>query len=47
MIDYAFEFIDNVFFDVWDKNFRSQKAIAKLGARLHDYNIVEQKLTLD
>ena len=35
MLYYAFRFVDNVFFDVWHKNFRSQKAIEKLGARFH------------
>lgn len=35
MIGYAFKFVDNVFFDVWYKNFRSQKAVEKLGAKFH------------
>ena len=35
MLDYAFKFVDNVFFDVWHKNFRSQKAVEKLGAKFH------------
>ncbi|AXH30722.1 GNAT family N-acetyltransferase [Francisella opportunistica] len=44
MLDYAFEFVDDVFFDVWDKNFRSQKAVAKLGAKLYSKEVAKQKL---
>lgn len=44
MVDYAFKFVDDVFFDVWDKNFRSQKAVAKLGAKFYCHNIAQQKL---
>ncbi|ADA78083.1 GNAT family N-acetyltransferase [Francisella tularensis] len=43
MVDYAFKFVDDVFFDVWDKNFRSQKAVAKLGAKFYCHNIAQQK----
>lgn len=32
MIDYAFQFVDKIFFHVGATNFRSQKAIEKLGA---------------
>ena len=35
MLDYAFKFVDNVFFDVWYKNFRSQKAVERLGAKFY------------
>ncbi|MDE4951259.1 N-acetyltransferase, partial [Francisella tularensis subsp. holarctica] len=31
-----------VFFDVWYKNFRSQKAVAKLGAKFYCHNIAQQ-----
>lgn len=32
MIDYAFQYVDVIFFHVGDTNFRSQKAVEKLGA---------------
>lgn len=32
LIDYAFKYVDQIFFHVRDKNFRSQSAIKKLGA---------------
>jgi RimJ/RimL family protein N-acetyltransferase len=32
MIDHAFTFVDSVLFYVWENNFRSQKAVEKLGA---------------
>lgn len=32
MINYAFEYVDEVIFHVGDTNFRSQKAVEKLGA---------------
>ncbi|APD50043.1 GNAT family N-acetyltransferase [Francisella hispaniensis] len=44
MIDYAFEFIDNIFFDVWDKNFRSQRAVARLGAKFHMKDSFRQRI---
>ena len=34
MLDYAFQYVDRVFFDVGEENFRSQKALAKIGAQL-------------
>lgn len=34
MLNYAFEFVKNVFFHVGNTNFRSQKAVEKLGANL-------------
>jgi RimJ/RimL family protein N-acetyltransferase len=34
MINYAFQFVENVIFHVGDTNFRSQKAVEKLGAIL-------------
>lgn len=32
MINYAFQFVENIIFHVGDTNFRSQKAVEKLGA---------------
>ncbi|WDF70220.1 GNAT family N-acetyltransferase [Sphingobacterium oryzagri] len=32
LIDYAFQYVDNIVFHVREKNFRSQAALAKLGA---------------
>jgi N-acetyltransferase len=32
MLEYAFQFVDTVFFDVGSKNLRSQKALMKIGA---------------
>ena len=34
MISYAFKFIDNIYFDIGNNNFRSRKAIEKIGAYL-------------
>lgn len=34
MIDYAFQFVDNIHFHVGETNFRSQKAVEKLGAKV-------------
>ncbi|MGQ4006061.1 GNAT family N-acetyltransferase [Francisellaceae bacterium CB300] len=45
MLDYAFKFVDNVFFDVWNKNFRSQKAVEKLGAKFHAKSKCGEKYT--
>jgi len=36
MLDYAFEFVDKVYFDVGKKNIRSRTAVEKLGAVLSD-----------
>ncbi len=44
MLDYAFEFVENIFFDIWDKNYRSQKAVKKLGARYFDKIIAKEKV---
>ncbi|MED7820217.1 MULTISPECIES: GNAT family N-acetyltransferase [unclassified Francisella] len=44
MLSYAFEFVDNVFFDVWIENFRSQKAVKKLGAVLYKEDNLAEKL---
>lgn len=44
MLDYAFEFVDDVFFDAWDKNFHSQKAVAKLGAKIYNRDVTRNKL---
>ena len=35
MLSYALNFVETVFFDVWVENFRSQKAVEKLGASLY------------
>lgn len=43
MLDYAFKSVDNVFFDVWYKNFRSQKAIEKLGAKYFSKDKSDEK----
>ncbi|MFC4892193.1 GNAT family N-acetyltransferase [Pseudofrancisella aestuarii] len=32
MLDYSFQYLDKVLFDVWEYNYRSQKAVEKLGA---------------
>jgi RimJ/RimL family protein N-acetyltransferase len=32
MLDYAYQFTDEIYFHVWSDNFRSQKAVQKLGA---------------
>ena len=34
MLDYTFKFLDKVYFDIGINNFRSRKAVEKLGARL-------------
>lgn len=51
MIDNAFEYVDKVYFHIGENNIRSQKAVAKIGARYQgqvpfDYygNIVMQNL---
>jgi len=44
MLDYAFIYLDNVYFDIWNKNFRSQKAIQKIGAMLFSENTGSNKL---
>ncbi len=38
MIDYAFKYFDHVLFNVDQNNFRSQKAVKKLGGELIDKN---------
>lgn len=35
MLEHAFTAVEAVYFDIYEKNFRSQKAVAKLGATLH------------
>ena len=32
MIDYAFKFLEKIYFDIGENNFRSRKAVEKLGA---------------
>tara|TARA_B110000438_G_C15311623_1_gene435614 strand:- start:200 stop:433 length:234 start_codon:yes stop_codon:yes gene_type:complete len=34
MLDFIFKYLDKVYFDIGDHNFRSRKAIEKLGAKL-------------
>ena len=34
MIDFAFEFVEVVYFDIYSKNFRSQRSVMKLGSVL-------------
>ena len=33
MLDYIFQFLDKVYFDIWETNYRSQKSIEKLGGK--------------
>ena len=33
MMDYIFQFLDKVYFEIWKKNFRSQKSVEKLGGK--------------
>ena len=33
MLDYIFQFLDKVYFDIWKTNYRSQKSIEKLGGK--------------
>ncbi|MEY8765095.1 MULTISPECIES: GNAT family N-acetyltransferase [Francisella] len=44
MLDYAFESVENVLFDVWYKNIRSQKAVSKLGAKLCENDTSRERL---
>ncbi|GMN89996.1 GNAT family N-acetyltransferase [Francisella sciaenopsi] len=44
MLDYAFNFIENVLFDVWYKNIRSQKAVTKLGAKLYENDTSRERV---
>ena len=34
MINYTFKFLDKIYFDIGTKNYRSRKAIEKIGAHL-------------
>ena len=34
MIDYSFKYLSKIYFDIGNTNFRSRKAIEKLGAKL-------------
>jgi len=38
MLDYVFNLVDIVFFDVFSKNYRSQKSVMKLGGKLNKTN---------
>ena len=38
MLDYTFKYLDKVYFDIGINNFRSRKAVEKLGARLFSDN---------
>lgn len=42
MINYAFQFVDSIIFHVGNTNFRSQKAVEKLGA-IHTETIVKEE----
>lgn len=42
MINYAFQFVENINFHVGDMNFRSQKAVEKLGA-LHTETLIDEE----
>ncbi len=42
MINYAFQFVENIIFHVGDTNFRSQKAVEKLGA-LHTETFLDKE----
>ena len=44
MLSYAFNFIETIFFDVWVDNFRSQKAVEKLGASLYKKDSLRERL---
>jgi RimJ/RimL family protein N-acetyltransferase len=44
MLDYAFKYVDKIYFDVWTENFRSQKALEKLGAKLYKIDHSRQRL---
>ena len=33
MLNYIFQFLDKVYFDIWKTNYRSQKSIEKLGGK--------------
>ena len=33
MLDYIFQYLDKVYFDIWKENHRSQKSIEKLGGK--------------
>ncbi|API87350.1 GNAT family N-acetyltransferase [Francisella uliginis] len=43
MLSYAFNFVETVFFDVWIDNFRSQKAVEKLGASLYKKDSLRER----
>ena len=38
LLDYVFSFLNTVYFDVFEKNIRSQKAVLKLGGTLNKIN---------
>ena len=33
MLNYIFQFLDKVFFDIWKRNYRSQRSVEKLGGK--------------
>ena len=45
MLDYAFESIDTVYFHVGKTNFRSQKAMEKLGGKIVSYTTASNGTT--
>ena len=42
MVNYAFQFVENIIFHVGDMNFRSQKAVEKLGA-FHSETLIDEE----
>jgi RimJ/RimL family protein N-acetyltransferase len=44
MLEYVFQFVETVFFEIGEKNWRSRKAIEKLGARLLTSQLLDEKL---
>ena len=46
ILDYVFSFLNTVFFDVFEKNIRSQKSVVKLGGILNKINSNKHKYIL-
>lgn len=42
MINYAFKFVDTIIFHIGESNFRSRKAVEKLGANLSDEVLISE-----
>jgi RimJ/RimL family protein N-acetyltransferase len=43
MLDYAFRHVDTVKFEVGETNFRSRRALEKIGARFLENTVIDQK----